>query len=451
MAGQCIMVQGTASDVGKSVVVQALCRHYADRGLDVFPFKSQNMSYSYVTQTGDLMSMSQAQQALAARKEPDAAMNPILLRPSHDAGSEVIIRGKSLGYMSAQAYHEFKPQLAADLKKWVNHHKATHDLLIMEGAGSPAEINLNDRDIVNMGLARLAASPVILLADIDRGGVFASIYGTLALLEPEDRARVKGLIINKFRGDPALLENGLDQIQSLTGLPVIGVIPAFDLPLVDEDSLALNQVSRLIDPTKDLDIAIVNFRRLIGWPDYRSLMNQEDVHVRLVDSGRALRQPDLIILPDHQQVSANVKWLEDNGLSQALEETASSIIAFNHGALHLAEHWQADDQRGRGMGRLKGQVSLQTVPPRRHAVGYQTAQLQGEGTYGSVTLSSRLGLFACEDWTRTYLNKIREKKSLPPLDPSQADQADRVIDQLSQHVTAHIDMGALDRMIFARS
>lgn len=231
-----IMIQGTASSAGKSLMATALCRIFSDDGYSVCPFKSQNMSLnSYVTKEGLEMGVGQAVQAQAARIEPSAYMNPILLKPTADRKSQVIIKGKPYDKLEAASFHELKTQLKGMLREIYTELESSHDIMVLEGAGSPAEINLNDDDIANMGMAEIADCPVILVADIDKGGVFASIYGTVMLLKEHERRRIKGIIINKFRGDKASLQSGLDKIEKLVNIPVIGVVPYIDVQLDEED------------------------------------------------------------------------------------------------------------------------------------------------------------------------------------------------------------------------
>jgi len=233
-----IMIQGTASSVGKSLIAAGLCRIFHQDGYKVVPFKSQNMSsYSHITDEGLEMSKAQVVQAEAAGIKPDVRMNPILLKPTTNRSSYVVINGKVYGNMTAVEYHEFKPQLKNMIKATYDELAFENDLIVIEGAGSPAEINLRDKDIVNMGMAEIADAPVLLVADIDRGGVFASLYGTVMLLEEHERKRIKGLIINKFRGDKTLLDPGIKMIEDILNIPVIGTIPFTHLELVDEDTL----------------------------------------------------------------------------------------------------------------------------------------------------------------------------------------------------------------------
>lgn len=233
-----LMIQGTTSSAGKSTLVTALCRIFAQKGIDVYPFKSQNMSRNFMhTNTGKRISSAQFVQAHAAKIEPSEYMNPVLLVPETDVGSEVVILGKTYKFMKAREYFDYKKELKEKIKEIYKELSAEHELMVIEGAGSPAEINLNENDFVNMGMAEIADANVLIVTDIDRGGSFASLYGTLMLLKEGDRKRVKGFIINKFRGDKSLLDSGITMIEELTGVPVLGVIPYTHLEIVDEDSI----------------------------------------------------------------------------------------------------------------------------------------------------------------------------------------------------------------------
>lgn len=233
-----IMVQGATSSAGKSLLCTGLCRYFYKKGLKVFPFKSQNMSRNaFVDEDGNKIATAQVQQAFACNRKPDVKMNPVLLIPKTDVGSTVVLFGKEFKDMKAREYFEYKKELLPVIKKTFSEIESENDIVVVEGAGSPAEINLRENDIVNMGLAELVDLPVILVADIDRGGVFASLYGTVMLLNENERKRIKGLVINKFRGDKTLLDSGIEQIEKLTGIPVIGTIPYVKLNIPDEDSL----------------------------------------------------------------------------------------------------------------------------------------------------------------------------------------------------------------------
>ena len=233
-----IMILGTTSSAGKSLMCTGLCRIFKDDGYSVYPFKSQNMSSRYyLTDEGKKISTAQALQAMAAGVKPSADMNPILLVPSSNTGSMVVIKGEDKVHMEARKYFEYKAELKPMILDTYKKIEDKNDIVVIEGAGSPAEINLKQNDIVNMGMAQMADANVVLVADIDRGGVFASLYGTVMLLEPHERSRIKGLIINKFRGDKTLLDPGIEMIEKLLNIPVIGTIPFTKLELVDEDSL----------------------------------------------------------------------------------------------------------------------------------------------------------------------------------------------------------------------
>lgn len=275
---QAVMLQGTASDVGKSVLVAGLCRIFYQDGLRTAPFKSQNMALnSGITPDGKEMGRAQIFQAEAAGIMPDVRMNPVLLKPTSDRQAQVVLMGKVATNMDAVSYHDYKPRLREQILAVYNSLAQEYDVIVLEGAGSPAEINLRDRDIVNMGMAEMAQCPVILVADIDRGGVFAAIYGTLALLHKQERDRVKGVIINKFRGDVALLYSGIEQIESLTGVPVLGVMPWLDVDLEDEDGVALQNDKYRGNAPRDITIAIVQLPHISNFTDFNALAAQPDV------------------------------------------------------------------------------------------------------------------------------------------------------------------------------
>lgn len=322
---KCIMVQGTMSGAGKSLLCAGLCRIFAQDGLRVAPFKSQNMALnSYVTRDGLEMGRAQVVQAEAAGLEPDVRMNPILLKPSSDIGSQVIVNGEVRGQMSATDYFKMKRQLIPDILKAYRELAAENDVIVIEGAGSPAEINLRKDDIVNMGLAELVDAPVLLAGDIDRGGVFAQLYGTVALLEQSERERIGGLIINKFRGDEAILRPGLTMLEEKTGIPVMGVVPYLSVNIDDEDSLAPclgNTVSH-----KPIDVAVIQLPRISNFTDFSMLDEHPAIGVRYVHSVRELGKPDMVILPGSKSTMADLLWLRQNGLEAAVCKLASAGI-----------------------------------------------------------------------------------------------------------------------------
>ena len=320
---RCIMVQGTMSGAGKSLLCAALCRIFTQDGYRVAPFKSQNMALnSFVTRDGLEMGRAQVVQAQAAGIEPDVRMNPILLKPSSDVGSQVIVHGEVRGQMKAADYFRHKKELIPDILSAYHSLAQEVDVIVIEGAGSPAEINLKADDIVNMGLAKLVDAPVLLAGDIDRGGVFAQLYGTVELLEPEERARIQGLIINKFRGDVEILRPGLAMLEEKTHLPVLGVVPYLKVDIEDEDSLSERLDAK--NSVKPLDVAIVRLPKLSNFTDFIPLEQHPLLGVRYVDSARTLGAPDCILLPGTKNTVDDLLWLRQCGLEAALLKQAAA-------------------------------------------------------------------------------------------------------------------------------
>lgn len=323
-----IMLQGTMSNAGKSLLAAGLCRIFRQDGYRVAPFKSQNMALnSFITKDGGEMGRAQVVQAEACGLEPDVRMNPILLKPTTDVGSQVIVNGQVRGNMRAMEYYAKKREFLPDVMRAYESLAAENDVIVIEGAGSPAEINLKQDDFVNMGLAKLVDAPVLLIGDIDRGGVFAQLFGTIALLEPDERARVKGTIINKFRGDRTILEPGLRQLEALCGVPVAGVVPYTQVDIDDEDSLS----SRFTRNTarKLLDVAVIRLPRISNFTDFSPFERYENVSLRYIESVRDLGAPDLILLPGTKSTIADLQWLRESGLEAAiLKEAARGTLIF---------------------------------------------------------------------------------------------------------------------------
>lgn len=312
-----IMIQGTMSNAGKSLLAAGLCRIFMQDGYRVAPFKSQNMALnSFITREGLEMGRAQVVQAQAAGIEPVAAMNPILLKPTNDTGSQVIVNGRVFADMGAREYYACKKQFLPDIRRAYDSLASQYDIIVIEGAGSPAEINLKDDDIVNMGLADLVDAPVLLVGDIDRGGVFAQLVGTLALLTPPERARVKGLVINKFRGDQSILMPGVAMLEERCHIPVVGVTPFLNVDLEDEDSLSERFCRRSADGV--LDIAVVRLPHISNFTDFLVLENQEAVRLRYVGSASALGVPDMVILPGTKNTMGDLRWLRESGMEAAL-------------------------------------------------------------------------------------------------------------------------------------
>ena len=323
---KCIMVQGTMSGAGKSLLVTALCRIFRQDGLSVAPFKSQNMALnSCITRDGLEMGRAQAAQAQAAGKEPDVRMNPILLKPSSDTGSQLIVNGEVRGHYAARDYFRMKKSLIPEILRAYDSLAAENDVIVIEGAGSPAEINLRQDDIVNMGFAELVDAPVLLVGDIDRGGVFAQLFGTVELLQAEERARIAGLVINKFRGDPEILRPGLSILEEKTGIPVLGVIPYTRADIDDEDSLSDKLLQK--NAHKMLDVAVIRLPRISNFTDFSPLEQHPAIGVRYVKDPHELGTPDLVILPGTKNTMGDLRWLRESGLETAILHLASSGCA----------------------------------------------------------------------------------------------------------------------------
>jgi adenosylcobyric acid synthase len=325
-----LLVAGTTSDAGKSVLTAGLCRWLARQGVKVAPFKAQNMSLnSAVTVDGAEIGRAQAMQAAAAGIEPEAAMNPILLKPGSDRTSQVVLMGKPFADVSATSYRTHAGSLARVAGECLRDLQSRFDVVICEGAGSPAEINLRATDLANMGLARAASLPVLVVGDINPGGVFAGLFGTLALLSPEDQALVCGFVVNKFRGDPALLAPGLEMLTGLTGRPVLGVLPWTEgLELDVEDSLGLSaRVAPVPALGRDvLRVSVVRLPRLSNWTDIDALRCEPGVLVRFAETAEELADADLVVLPGTRQTVADLAWLRARGLDVAIARHESPVL-----------------------------------------------------------------------------------------------------------------------------
>jgi len=350
-----IMVQGTMSNAGKSLVCAGLCRVFRQDGYRVAPFKSQNMALnSFVTDEGLEMGRAQAVQAEACGIAPSVCMNPILLKPVTNVGSQVIVNGEVLGNLSAKEYFAIKRSLIPDIMKAYGSLAEEYDIVVLEGAGSPAEINLREDDIVNMGMAKLAKAPVLLVGDIDRGGVFAQIYGTVALLAEEEKRLVKATVINKFRGDVSLLEPGLAMLEALTGKPVAGVIPYLSVDIEDEDSLAERLTRRVRGAT--LDIAVIRLPRISNFTDFAALEATPGVGLRYAGSARELGVPDMVILPGTKSTISDLKWLRERGLEAAVKKLASqgTVVFGLCGGYQMLGGRIVDAEGIEGGGEIKG-------------------------------------------------------------------------------------------------
>lgn len=312
-----IMVLGTASSAGKSLVTTALCRVFYEDGSTVTPFKSQNMSLnSFVTEEGLEMGRAQVVQAEAAGIKPKVFMNPILLKPNSNNGSQIIFMGKSLGNMKASEYFEFRKELKEKIGNIYANIKKDFDICVIEGAGSPAEINLNKDDLVNIGMAKIAKAPCILVADIDRGGVFASIYGTVMLLSSEERKYIKGIIINKFRGDIKLLDSGLKMIEDLVNIPVLGVLPYFNHKIEEEDSA--NEDSFKKSGTGQIKVSVIKLPHMSNFNDFDPFKLYEFCTLEFVQKPEDLKNPHILIIPGTKNTIADLLYLKNNGFFEKI-------------------------------------------------------------------------------------------------------------------------------------
>ncbi len=491
MSAKTLMVQGTASSVGKSVLVTALCRIFRQDGFKVAPFKSQNMSLnSFVTREGGEIGRAQAVQAEAAGIEPSIYMNPVLIKPEADARSQVIVLGKVFKNLEARHYYDYTPYLLGVIEDSLNRLRSSYDIVVIEGAGSPAEINLKEREIVNMRIARMAGAPVLLVGDIDRGGVFASIVGTLELLTEEERNLVKGLVINKFRGDLTLLKPGLDFLEKKTGKPVLGVVPYFrDIKIAQEDSVYLEE--RHVASSGNMDIAVIRFPHISNYDDFDPL-EEMGCTVRYITEPSELGNSDLIILPGTKSTIADLAFLRERGLAQAVIRQAKAgipVIGICGGYQMLGrtindpEKVESRESSVRGLGLLDiettfgqikttAQIKARILVKRGLFEGLENTEItgyeihmgqtenqnqqdafqvietpQGRADYpdGAVsedclTFGSYIhGLFHNLDFTRALLNRLRQFRGLPAATAVPMSK-DKQYDELAKVVRQSLNM-----------
>ena len=403
-----IMIQGTMSNAGKSLLAAGLCRILKQDGYRVAPFKSQNMALnSFITRDGGEMGRAQVVQAEAAGIAPDTRMNPILLKPTTDVGSQVIVNGHVQGNMQAMEYYRRKRTYIPAVLEAYHSLAAEYDVIVIEGAGSPAEINLKEDDIVNMGLARLVDAPVLLVGDIDRGGVFAQLYGTVALLEEEERRRIKGVVVNKFRGDRAILEPGLKTLEELCGIPVAGVIPYTHVDIDDEDSLT-ERFGRTAE-RKLIDIAVIRLPRISNFTDFSPFERYGNVSLRYVDQVGDLHRPDMILLPGTKSTIADLQWLRQSGLEAAIQKAADggALVFGICGGYQMLGRTVSDPEQVEAAGvteiRGMGLLEMDTV------FRGEKVQTQTRGVIGGVKgLLSTLNGLAYEGY-EIHMGRSREK------------------------------------------
>ena len=357
-----IMLQGTSSHVGKSIITAALCRIFFQDGLKTAPFKAQNMALnSYVTKDGKEMGRAQVVQAEAACVEPEIEMNPVLLKPTNDSGAQIVLMGKPLENMSAGDYHKGRSLMLWDsVVGALEVLDKKYEMVVIEGAGSPAEVNLKSNDIVNMRVARHLQAPVLLIADIDRGGALASLVGTLELLTAEERDLVKGLIINKFRGDAELLAPAVEFLEKKTGKPVVGIVPHIsNLGIDDEDSVSLDEIDQP-PKTGDIKIAVIHLPKISNYTDFDSLASEPDVSLYYVRSAADLGEPDLVILPGSKNTTEDLLYMQKSGITTKISALSDvPVIGVCGGYQMLGEeildpyHTESENDGVRGLGLLK--------------------------------------------------------------------------------------------------
>ncbi len=493
--GKALMICGTASDVGKSVLTAGICRLLRQRGLTVAPFKSQNMALnSAVTPEGGEIGRAQAVQAAACGIPPHTDMNPILLKPNSDVGSQVIIQGRAVGNMSVAVYNAFKPEAFKKVRESFHRLADRFDFIVAEGAGSLAEINLKAHDIANLKVARMAGCPVILVADIDRGGVFAQIIGSWELLEPAERALIKGVIINKFRGDPSLLTSGLDLVRARTGLPLLGVIPYLrDLGLPEEDSVALaRKPGTSADGGARIRIGVVKLPRISNYTDFDLLEREADVLLSYIDTPAQLAGLDLLIIPGSKSTIPDLEFLAGRGLMTAIREFPGTIMGICGGFQMLGHrvsdpHGVESSQKEAEGLRLLDAVTLllaekethlvvaellpeafQVVPRcRRELTGYEIHQgetilglsahpfsritrrsgREVEVLDGAVSPDGRIfgtylhGILDNDSFRTALVNRFRKEKGLDLR--KEGESRPDPFDRLAAHLAAHLDLPKL--------
>lgn len=505
-----VMVAGTGSHAGKSVLAAALCRIYARRGLRVAPFKAQNMSLnSFVTSEGGELGRAQAYQADAAGVEPHVDMNPVLLKPSSQTGSQVVVLGRPVRHMSVREYHAYQSEVWPVVIAALDRLRASNDLVVVEGAGSIAEINLRDQDIVNMRIALHAQAPVILVGDIDRGGVFASLFGTVELLQPHERDLVKAFVINKFRGDASLLDSGIRSLEERTHIPTLGVIPFLsDWRGDEEDSLGIEDRRRRERRDAPIHLAVVRLPFVSNFTDFDCLADEEDVCVQYVTSPEELDEATAVILPGTKSTIADLRWLRERGLADALISRASAgtpVIGICGGYQMLGrrildpDHVESDVMETDGLGlldvqtkfaddkrtvRVDGELTGAGIGPAGTPLrGYEIhmgRSERGAGTHSLLRLwgdderphedgaasddgvvfgSYVHGLFDHPLLRAAFLNRFRRAAGLPKrmmglagaeagAAPGRAvSGAQPSIDRLADHVAAHVDVERLDQII----
>lgn len=488
-----LMIQGTMSNAGKSIIVTGLCRIFKQDGFKVAPFKAQNMALnSYITKDGLEMGRAQAVQAEAACIEPSAYMNPILLKPTDNKCSQIIVNGEVWDSMPAKEYYNYKERLVPEVEKAYRELAADNEIIVLEGAGSPAEINLRDKDIVNMFAAKMADAPVLLVGDIERGGVFASLAGTMQLFDEEEKSLVAGFIINKFRGELSILEPGLNMLKEITGKPVIGVLPYLDIDIEEEDSLSDKFTEKFHG--RSVDIVVVKTPRLANFTDFEVFELIEDVEVRYVNNKAEMGEPDLILLGGSKNPMGDLLWMRQNGIEGEVKKFAANgkpIIGICGGYQMLGRRLTDPQLKGnassvRGMellpinttyrkeiikNRITGEflkiggeldfltgkkiegyethMGVSKVEEERHIVSFRTEDggrvLDGMAA-GNVYGTYVHGLFDAEGVATSIIRNIMKKKGIDscmPEDFNLDDYKEQQYDRLADAMRRSIDMSSI--------
>ncbi|MFD1781644.1 cobyric acid synthase [Fredinandcohnia salidurans] len=488
-----LMIQGTHSDAGKSAIVTALCRIFVQDGFKTAPFKSQNMALnSYITVDGKEIGRAQGVQAEAARILATTDMNPILIKPNGNYESQIVVHGKPFKNMKAGEYREdFFQQGLQVIREAYDTLSKSYERIVIEGAGSPAEINLNDRELVNMRVARIANAPVILVGDIYKGGVFASLVGTLQLLETEDRKRVIGVIINKFRGDVSLLQPGLTWFEEYTGVPILGVVPYIDNLLIEaEDSLVLNTYTSKPDESKEIDIAVIRYPMISNFTDVDPFFEEKDCHVRFIKAMEDVGNPDVLILPGSKNTIEDMMALHSTGLANRildLVQKGTTVVGICGGYQMLGT--LIEDKHGvesthssvEGLGLIPMQTSMTThkttvhsegiarfgekrIPVSGYEIHMGQASFENECDHfveladrreGTITKDKQIigtyfhGIFHNDLFREVFLNEIRVKKGLEPIKnrPSFSKKREEGFNVLAKVVRENIQLDRINTFL----
>ena len=498
-----VHICGTGSGVGKSVIASALCRIFLQDGYRVCPFKAQNMALnSFVTKEGGEIGRAQAFQAKACRIEPHVDMNPILMKPTADKHAQVIVHGKPIANMSALRYVRHKKRLSKEVFNSFDRLSRKYEVIVMEGAGSPAEINLKSHDIVNLKMARYADAPVVLIGDIDKGGVFAWLVGTLELLEKEEREQIRGFIINKFRGDVKLLKPGIDFLEKRTGIKVLGIIPYFhqsgrnSIKISEEDSVSLDNFKSVAKSNRrKLNVDVIYLPHISNFTDFDALEKEQDVNLRYIKSPESLNRPDIIIIPGTKNTASDLRYLKESGfaekISSIMKNDKSAVLIGICGGFQMLgtrirdpHRTESRQKETNGLGMLEvetvfgkdkvlSQVKAKETSSGLEVSGYEIhhgksrniinytpafniVERKGKivrDSDGVIAMDGRVygtyihGIFDADIFRRNFLNRIRSRKGWDTLSNKTSFNPDHELDKLASLVRKNIDMKYLYKIL----